>query len=83
MAVSRAIVYHPVRFDVKNLLATLWGFTFRSSLESGLNVEEFELSFAKYVGTRHRVQKINLERRGARERRPNNGNCLINQESMQ
>ena len=55
MAISRAIVYHPLRFDLKNLLATFGSRAFRSSPQSAAKVEEFEFVFAEYVGSRHAV----------------------------
>jgi len=53
MAISRAIVYHSVRYDVWNLLTSLSSRQLRPSPESAARTKKFESDFARYLGARH------------------------------
>lgn len=55
MAIPRTVIYHPVGFDVRNLVRSVDGLRGRSLVGSDAAVRELEGRFAKYVGASHAV----------------------------
>ncbi|OBH56559.1 DegT/DnrJ/EryC1/StrS aminotransferase family protein [Mycobacterium sp. E2479] len=50
MAIPRTIIYHPVRFDVRNYIASFRDLNRTSKAQANETVAEFERAFARYMG---------------------------------
>ena len=55
MTIPRAIVYHSLGFDIKNLLSSHRGLDRCSPQDADASIHEFETRFGEYVGAKHAI----------------------------